>query len=97
MGLLNRDPHKPKRETKHKHTHTNISGSANAQVRDPIIQGEEEEEEEKKGRRVGRCRLAARPHTKSRAPSSSCVDRAELGLPVSLELLEVGLARHQYT
>ena len=37
----------------------------------------------------------ARPCTESRAPSSSCVDRAGLGLPVSPELMEMGLARHQ--
>ena len=36
----------------------------------------------------------ARPRAKSRAPSSSRVERAGLGLPVSLTLLAVGLARH---
>ena len=37
----------------------------------------------------------ARPCTENQAPSSSCVDRAGLGLPVSHELTEMGLARHQ--
>ena len=39
----------------------------------------------------------ARPCTENRAPSSSCVDRAGLGLPVSPELMETGLARHHLT
>ena len=37
----------------------------------------------------------ARPRAKSQAPSSSHVDRAGLGLPVSLELVTVGLDGHQ--
>ena len=37
----------------------------------------------------------ARPCTKNRAPSSSCIDRAGLGLLVSPELMEMGLACHQ--
>ena len=37
----------------------------------------------------------ARSCTESWAPSSSCVDRARLGLPVSPELMEMGLAHHK--
>ena len=37
----------------------------------------------------------ARPRAKSRAPSSSFVDRAGLGLTVSPELMEMGLVGHQ--
>ena len=37
----------------------------------------------------------ARPCTNNRAPLSSCADRAGLGLPMSPELMEMGLARHQ--
>ena len=37
----------------------------------------------------------AKPCIKNQAPSSSCVNRVGLGLPVSPELMEMGLARHQ--
>ena len=37
----------------------------------------------------------ARQCTENRAPSSSCIDRAGLGLLMSPELMERGLARHQ--
>ena len=38
----------------------------------------------------------ARPCTENRAPSSLYIDRAELGLPVSPKLMEMGVARHHY-